>query len=491
VTLFGFGIKISVDRGHLILEDGIGTERHRWRFSRVGHGLRRLVVIGADGFISLAALRWVADQDAAFVMLERDGTVLASTGPAYGLDDARLRRAQAAALHSGAGLLIARELISKKLAGQEQVARDKLHSSEAANAIAHFRNAVGSARTIDAIRLLESQAATEYWSGWQSLSITFPKSDVRLIPEHWRTFAARRSPLSGSSRLAVTPVNAIVNYLYSLLEAEACLAAAAMGLDPGLGILHLDTKARASLACDLMEPVRPDVDAFVLDWINRALLKREWFFEKRDGNCRLMAPFAAQLSETAPVWRRAVAPFAEWVARTLWSTIRKSDREPAPATRLTQRHKREVTGAKLLLPPAVRAPRPQNICHGCGAPITPGCTHCAKCKVPIVTGHLISAAISGRVASKSAKSRARLADTQSRHNAERRNWEPSSQPAWLDEETYRHQIQPRLESVTRSAIARALGVSGVYAGDIRRGERLPHPRHWQALAKLAGLLPGG
>jgi len=40
-----------------------------------------LVVIGSDGMISLAALRWLADQNAAFVMLERDGRVLANTGP--------------------------------------------------------------------------------------------------------------------------------------------------------------------------------------------------------------------------------------------------------------------------------------------------------------------------------------------------------------------------------------------------------------------------
>lgn len=49
---------------------------------RVGHGLRRLVLVGNDGWVSLAALRWLADQDAAFVMLERDGAVLAN--PAVG-----------------------------------------------------------------------------------------------------------------------------------------------------------------------------------------------------------------------------------------------------------------------------------------------------------------------------------------------------------------------------------------------------------------------
>src|SRR5467141_3460621 len=127
VTLFGFGISAFVDRGHLILKDGIASDRREAHLPRVRHGLRRLVVIGADGFVSLAALRWLADQDAAFVMLDRDGSVLATTGPVRP-SDARLRRAQALALQSGAALHIARELISQKLAGQERLARDVLRN---------------------------------------------------------------------------------------------------------------------------------------------------------------------------------------------------------------------------------------------------------------------------------------------------------------------------------------------------------------------------
>ena len=42
--------------------------------------------------------------------------------------------------------------------------------------------------------------------------------------------------------------------------AESRLAAVAMGLDPGIGLLHVDAPNRDSLACDLMEPVRPSVD---------------------------------------------------------------------------------------------------------------------------------------------------------------------------------------------------------------------------------------
>src|SRR5271170_5962570 len=78
LTLFGYGIKVRMLCGHLEIEDGIGPERRRIRLARVGHGLKRLVIIGADGFVSLAALQWLADQDASFAMLEHDGSVLAT-----------------------------------------------------------------------------------------------------------------------------------------------------------------------------------------------------------------------------------------------------------------------------------------------------------------------------------------------------------------------------------------------------------------------------
>ena len=485
VTLFGYGIKVSVERGHLMLEDGIGADRHKWRFSRVGHGLKRLVVIGNDGFVSLAALRWLADQKASFSLLERDGSVLVSTGPAPGLDDARLRRAQAFAVHSEIGLQIARELIDKKLSGQQKVAREKLLNSDATKAIAEFRNALQAAKTMGAVRLLESQAAGEYWSAWQRVPITFPRSDLARVPDHWRRFGTRQSPLSGSPRSAINPAGAILNYFYSLVLAESTLAANALGLDPGLGILHFDKRSRASFSCDLMEPVRPEVDAFVFDWITGSLLRQVWFFETREGNCRLMAPFAAQLSETLPMWRRAVAPFAEWVAHTLWSSIKTSDR--GPATPLTQRHRRAANNSTCLLPPPVRPPKPQHLCPGCGARIASDSKNCPNCNVPTVIANLIAGANAGRIKNKSTKSRARLGTTQSRHHAERRNWKPSMLPGWLNQEAYDRKIQPLLKRLSRGTIMSALGVTKMYAGDIRSGKRRPHPRHWVRLAELVGV----
>jgi hypothetical protein len=104
---------------------------------------------------------------------------------------------------------------------------------------------------------------------------------------------------------------------YALLESEASLAARAVGLEASMGIFHVDQPNRDSLACDLMEPVRPQVDAYLLDWITTQPLKREWFFEQSNGNARLMSSLTERLSETAPTWARAVAPVAEWVLNDL------------------------------------------------------------------------------------------------------------------------------------------------------------------------------
>jgi CRISPR-associated endonuclease Cas1 len=486
VTLFGYGIQVRVDRSHLLLEDGIGPDRRCARLPRVGHGLRRLVIIGSDGMVSLAALRWLADQGTSFSMLERDGKLLAVTGPVCP-SDAKLRRAQALAHSSGAALRITRELISRKLAGQEQVARHKLLDSTTANAIAQFGAEVLTSVSITTIRLIESQAARAYWSSWSMLPINFPKNQSRRVPEHWRSFGARVSPLTGSPRLAANPPNAILNYLYALLESEARLAAAALGLDPGMGVLHVDTTARDSLACDLMEVVRPQVDAYLLDWITRQPLNREWFFEERDGNCRLMAPFAARLSETTPTWGGAIAPITEWVARVFWSTIRKPN--TLFATRLTQGNKREAKG-RPSVPPAKPAPQPQSVCRVCGKSVTFGRSYCSECDATTARERIVEIAKVGRVASQTPGPQARRAETQRQHALAKNAWQSSSLPTWLNDEVYAQKIQPLLAGIANPVIMSALGVSVTYAVAIRAGRRRPHPRHWKALAELVGASNG-
>src|SRR5713101_4446964 len=75
LTLHGFGIKMRVQSGHLEIEDGVGIERRTFRLPRVGHGLRRLVCISDDGYVSLSALTWLSGIGASFILLDRRGKV--------------------------------------------------------------------------------------------------------------------------------------------------------------------------------------------------------------------------------------------------------------------------------------------------------------------------------------------------------------------------------------------------------------------------------
>ncbi len=183
LVLSGFGISVRLQRGHLEIEDGVGMERRTIRLPRVGHGLKRLIVIGTDGFISLSALEWLTEQDASFVMLERNGKVSCVTGPARP-SEAKLRRAQALSAGNGRGLEIARSLIDAKLKGQERVLRERLNCQAAAEVISGFRDQLVSVDTFEAIRIVEANAAACYFREWRCIPVTWPKADLRKIPHH-------------------------------------------------------------------------------------------------------------------------------------------------------------------------------------------------------------------------------------------------------------------------------------------------------------------
>src|SRR5579864_3157708 len=298
LTLYGYGIRISVQAGHLQIEDGIAEDRYKLRLPRVNHRLKRLVCIGDDGFITLSALRWLSDVGASFVMLDRLGKVRVVTGP-VSPSEARLRRAQALALSNGTALHIARELIAAKLRGQELLVREKLHNSAVADSIAALRDRLADAGELNTVRVIESHAAAKYWDAWREIPVLFPRKDAALVPDHWKVFGTRCSPLTGGPRLAVTPASALLNYANAVAESECRLAACACGLDPGLGFLHTDTANRDSLALDLIETIKPAIEAWLLDWLKREPMRKADFSEASDGNCRISGSLLQALRDSA------------------------------------------------------------------------------------------------------------------------------------------------------------------------------------------------
>jgi len=469
--------------GHLQMEDGIGPERRKFRLPRVNHRLKRLVCIGDDGFITLSALTWLSDVGASFVMLNRLGKVRVMTGPTSP-SEARLRRAQALALGNGTAVKIARDLISAKLTGQEMLVREKLKNVNAANSIAGLEKRLADTDTVDGIRSIESRAAAEYWSAWREVPILFARKDVTRVPTHWLCFGTRHSPLTGGPRLSVNPANSLLNYTNAVAESECRLAASACGLDPGIGFLHTDIANRDSLALDLIETIRPAIEAWLLHWLMSEPLRRSDFSESSDGNCRISSALCSKLSQTAPTWGKLVAPWAEYVAHSLYSG------RPAQArsvrglkTPLTQTHRRQARAAPA---PKLRMLKTEHVCQGCGKPIRKEHEDCGNCAVSSATRRLVNAARIGRIAAQSPEARAKHSESARNHAIARASWNVSNQPAWLTSEVFSQRVQPLLANVSTPLIRSRIGVSRWYANKIRQGYRT-HPRHWKALADLAGV----
>ena len=73
------------------------------------------------------------------------------------------------------------------------------------------------------------------------------------------------------------PVNACLSLAYTLFYQEAVNAIKTTGLDCALGCLHEPYYNRNSLACDLLEPIRPLIDAWVYSLFHHRIVRQEDF----------------------------------------------------------------------------------------------------------------------------------------------------------------------------------------------------------------------
>jgi CRISPR-associated endonuclease Cas1 len=483
----GYGVRIHLRHGRLHITDGLPGERRERVYGRVTPGFSRLVVLGHAGTVSLEALRWLNDLGIAFVQIDKDGRLIATT--ATGGADSRLRRLQALAASDATGIEIARMLLGEKLAGQRAVLSRLRPSSEAEQAFVRAETQLEEADTLATLVHAERDAALAYWTAWGNVKIRFRPSDLPRLPDHWQQFGKRGSPLTYGPRLAVNPINALLNYLYAIVEAETRIASLTLGLDPSLGIVHADIRGRDSLALDLMEPVRPHVDGYVLDLLLRRTFKSTDFYESPRGICRVLSPVTRLLAETALTWAQLVAPVAERVTQALAEA--PNSRIETPSTPLTNR-KRRATRIRRSSPAfaAPKAPEAGATCLECGGELPhPRRVYCDDCLPEHQKqGSGLTAAEwedrRGEDLSHGAAAAARRASSNIARKSEIRDWD-ERHGRLVDLSAFQREILPLIRDVPLSRLQRASGLSLRYVSLIRRGERTPHPRHWQSLLESA------
>lgn len=177
-----------------------------------------------------------------------------------------------------------RRLVRGKLRRQQRLLRTALHARPdqrraLLNACEHLQRAGGrcadpAITRLDTLCGIEGAAAAAYFSGYLTL----------FAPQLEFTGRNRRPPRD--------PVNAVLSLSYTLLHAEAARACYAAGLDPIIGYYHVLDFGRESLACDLIEPIRPLVDTWVWQQFRERHLLADHF--THDGDACLLGKAGRQ-----------------------------------------------------------------------------------------------------------------------------------------------------------------------------------------------------
>ncbi len=333
--------------------------------------------------------------------------------------------------------------------------------------------------------------------------VGFARRDIVRVPAYWQTFGRRTSPLTNSPRRASTPGNALLNYLYAVLEAETRIALLTVGLDPGIGFLNADQPSRDSLALDEMEAIRPEVDCWRYRWLQKVQLAARDFVETRDGTVCVMPRLTTQLTGTANVWARHVAPIAERIARRL---AKPGSQLPTPLTERKRREGRKpVTHAlereqlELITGTRSRVSEPRT-CLECGRVLTDRrrnfCSdvcreqHQREVEIPRFALAGQSALARQREAgddpAHGGAAKGKRVASKERRARERADWEAVHGDGKTERERFVRGIQPRLAGIPLSRIVAATGFSVRYASLIRSGEYVTHPVNQAAIRELIG-----
>ena len=508
ITLDSFGIRVAVERGHLHLADGLGDNRRAVTLSRATCKLKRLAIIGHTGTISLEAVRWLSDVGVSLTVIDKDGALLLAHGP-VGRDNAKLRRAQAIAPYTGAHVPIIRYLLQLKLAGQAANLARFVPDSTAIQTIQSWSSALSLADTCEALRACEANAANVYWESLACTPIRFVKG--ASVPEHWRTFGGRMSAITGSQRKAINPINAMLNYAYAILESVASIAIRAVGMDPGLGVLHADIANRDSLACDVMEVIRPSVDAFILDRVANQFFSAEWFHETAEGICRVLPPLTSTLADASHLWAHAIGPVVERVAQAFMDASLPAFGSvgvvsPVPASRaiapkaanrtlptlLTQRKRSEGRDGVRTKPRREPVARPASLfptaCRGCGTSLADvSRAYCDVC-LPERAAEVREAwKAAGPLALAGTNHGGTIGRARGRTNAAHRKamlaWEAVHGTEY-DPTFWTTMILPTIQAIPVRKLAAATGLSHMYCALVKRGDRVPHPVQWDAFSRV-------
>ncbi|MDE2200872.1 MAG: CRISPR-associated endonuclease Cas1 [Rhodospirillales bacterium] len=266
----------------------------------------RIVLLDGSGSITLDVLAWLAQQSIPLIQLDYRGEVRAAIGSSgLGADPRLLALQVRAASDPVKAMAIATWFVRAKLLASATTLKSCVAPSESRTAA--FGQIAGALDRLstswtgskEALLGIEGRCAHAYFGTWRGSPIRWKGTGRKPIPPSWSVIGPRYSRSTQSSRAALHPAQSMFNYAYAVLESQIRIELAAVGLDPATGFLHQNLSDRPALILDLMEPLRPAVDAIVLHLLTSETFHPADFTIGRDGTCRLHPALARRVVREA------------------------------------------------------------------------------------------------------------------------------------------------------------------------------------------------
>jgi CRISPR-associated protein Cas1 len=257
-----------------------------------------IVFSGYGGSLSLAAIRWCAENKIELQVLNWDGALPDAVLVASARHDKELVRRQ----HRARPLIIAKAIVSQKIEScasfrRQPYARDLIAEAACCHTVAQCLR-------------LEAKAAGWYWAHIsERLEI---RARPRNWPAKWSHWFMRREITGSGPRRSRHPFNSLLNYGYGMATAAVARELQALGAHLPKGYLHRSSSG-IDLALDCVELVRPLVDDKVLGFVAETKFQRGDFPVTDQGEVRMSPALRRVFAPDVALDSRDIAAAAKWI----------------------------------------------------------------------------------------------------------------------------------------------------------------------------------